>query len=126
MSEPGGADPLRDLGERLDQARRAQQGEPAGDRAGDMGLPRGGLALAFRIAVELVAALAVGLAIGWALDRWLGTRPWGLIIFFFFGAGAGMLNVYRAVGGSGMMGEDASERNARRPRRGQSANGDED
>jgi ATP synthase protein I len=91
-----------------------------------MGLPKGSLGLAFRIAVELVAALAVGLGIGWAIDRWLGTRPWGLVVFFFLGAAAGMLNVYRAVGGSGMMGEEAaSERRARAGRRPR-ANGDED
>ena len=54
--------------------------------------------------MELVAALVVGVAIGWGIDRWLGTRPWGLLVFFFLGAAAGILNVYRAVGGSGMMG----------------------
>ena len=123
MSEPGGADPLRDLGERLDQARRAQRGESAGGE--DMKLPRGGLGLAFRIAVELVAALAVGLAIGWAIDHWLGTRPWGLVVFFFLGAAAGMLNVYRAVGGSGMMDGDAAQDKAPAPR-GDLKNGDEE
>lgn len=94
-----------------------------------MGLPQGGLAFALRIAVELVATLAVGLAIGWALDRWLGTRPWGLVVFFLLGAAAGILNVYRAVGGSGMMSGDgaALEQNARPPKpQGDWANEDED
>ena len=36
-----------------------------------------------------------------ALDRWLGTTPWGLIGMFFLGAGAGIVNVYRAVNGIG-------------------------
>lgn len=104
MSEPGGGDPLRDLGERLERARRAQQGTPAGDPGGDGELPQGSLGFALRVGVELVAALMVGVAIGWGIDRWLGTRPWGLLVFFFLGAAAGILNVYRAVGGSGMMG----------------------
>lgn len=118
MSEPGDADPLRDLGERLDRARRAQRGGAADGNGRDMGLPQGGLAFALRVAVELVAALGVGLAIGWAIDRWLGTRPWGLVAFFFLGAAAGMLNVYRAVVGSGMMndGDVASGRNAPGPK----------
>lgn len=48
-----------------------------------------------------MVAVAVGVAIGWALDRWFGTRPWGVIVFLFLGVGAGMLNVYRAVTGLG-------------------------
>lgn len=56
----------------------------------------------FRIAIELVAALCVGLALGWVFDRILGTRPWGLIVFFFLGAAAGMLNVFRAVKNLGL------------------------
>ena len=60
-----------------------------------------GLSFAFRIGTELVAGIAVGVAIGWALDRWLGTRPWLMIAFFVLGAAAGMMNVYRAVAGLG-------------------------
>ena len=64
-----------------------------------MAPPQGALGLGFRIAVELVASLCVGLALGWVFDRALGTRPWGLIVFFFLGAAAGMLNVFRAAKG---------------------------
>ncbi len=35
------------------------------------------------------------------MDKWLGTRPWGMVVFFFLGVAAGMLNVYRAVAGMG-------------------------
>jgi ATP synthase protein I len=35
--------------------------------------------------------------LGWAIDRWLGTRPWVMLVMFFLGVAAGMLNVYRAV-----------------------------
>lgn len=48
-----------------------------------------------RIAVELAAAVLVGAGIGIVLDRWLGTSPWLLILFFLVGAAAGFLNVYR-------------------------------
>ncbi len=53
------------------------------------------------MAVELAAALCVGLGLGWLTDRFLGTRPWGLIVFFFLGIAAGMLNVFRAAKGVG-------------------------
>lgn len=60
------------------------------------------MGLGFRIGLELVVAVFVGVAIGWAIDRWLGTRPWGLLVFLFLGIGAGMTNVYRVVKGLGM------------------------
>jgi ATP synthase protein I len=60
-----------------------------------------GLSFAFRIGTELVAGIAVGVGIGWALDRWLGTKPWLMIAFFVLGAAAGMMNVFRAVAGLG-------------------------
>jgi ATP synthase protein I len=64
-----------------------------------------GFGAAFRIGVELVAALIVGVGAGLLLDRWLGTAPWFLIVFFFLGAAAGVLNVYRAAAGMGMTAE---------------------
>ena len=45
--------------------------------------------------------LVVGVGIGLGLDHLLDTRPWFMILFFFLGAGAGMLNVYRTVTGIG-------------------------
>ena len=60
-----------------------------------------GLAFAMRIGVEIVAALIVGVAIGYFLDRWLGTKPWFLLLFFVLGAAAGFMNVFRVVGGLG-------------------------
>ena len=50
-----------------------------------------------RIGVEVVAALVIGVAFGLFLDDWLGTKPWFLLVFFVFGAAAGMFNVYRVV-----------------------------
>ena len=58
-----------------------------------------GLGLGLRIGIELVVAIGVATGLGWAIDRWLGTRPWGIIVLFFLGVAAGMLNVYRAVSG---------------------------
>ena len=52
---------------------------------------------AFKLGTELVAAVTVGTIIGFILDSWFDSKPWLIIIFFFLGAAAGMLNVIRAA-----------------------------
>ena len=52
---------------------------------------------AFKLGTELVSAVAVGTIIGFILDSWFDTKPWLIIIFFFLGAGAGILNVIRTA-----------------------------
>jgi ATP synthase protein I len=52
---------------------------------------------AFRLGTELVAAVVVGTIIGFILDNWFDTKPWFIIIFFFIGVIAGMLNVIRTA-----------------------------
>ena len=52
---------------------------------------------AFRLGTELVAAVAVGTIIGFILDNWFDTKPWLMIIFFFLGTAAGILNVIRTA-----------------------------
>ena len=56
---------------------------------------KSGAGFAFKISTELVAALVVGVGIGILVDNFLGTKPFGLIIFFILGGFAGFLNVYR-------------------------------
>jgi len=72
-----------------------------------------GLGLGLRIGIELVVAIVVATGLGWAIDRWFGTRPWGMIVLFFLGVAAGMLNVYRAVTGiSGPVGYRGGDQGA--------------
>tara|TARA_B100001057_G_scaffold237583_1_gene237926 strand:- start:57 stop:341 length:285 start_codon:yes stop_codon:yes gene_type:complete len=52
---------------------------------------------AFKLGTELVAAVAVGTIIGFILDSWFDTKPWFIIIFFFLGTAAGILNVIRTA-----------------------------
>mgnify|MGYP001351972627 CR=1 FL=1 len=52
---------------------------------------------AFKLGTELVAAVAVGTIIGFILDSWFDTKPILIIIFFLFGATAGIMNVFRAA-----------------------------
>jgi len=49
------------------------------------------------VGTEIVASTMIGLGLGYFLDKWLGTRPWLLILFFLFGVAAGFLNLYRAL-----------------------------
>jgi ATP synthase protein I len=98
MSEDPPSDPLARLGEKLDKAQAGRA--PARKPGGNPGMQQG-LALGFRIGIELVTAVVVSVGLGWAIDRWLGTRPWVMLVMFFLGIAAGMLNVYRAVTGTG-------------------------
>jgi ATP synthase protein I len=103
MSEGGPSDPLARLGERLDKARLERDRGQATTAGGESASSGGALGFGFRIGIELVAALGVGLALGWVAYRFL-PAPWGtigLIVFFFLGAGAGTLNVFRAAQGVG-------------------------
>ena len=52
---------------------------------------------AFKLGTELVAAVGVGTIIGFILDNWFGTKPILIIIFFFIGFAAGILNVVRTA-----------------------------
>ncbi len=55
------------------------------------------LSQALRLGVELVAGVAVGGFIGWALDRFLGTAPVLMVVFFGLGSAAGIVNVMRTA-----------------------------
>ena len=52
---------------------------------------------AFKLSTEMVAAVIVGTIIGFILDNWFGTKPWLILIFFFVGVIAGILNVIRSA-----------------------------
>lgn len=83
--------------------------------------PKGGMAgfaQALKLSSEFIAGIAVGAGIGWAIDRFAGTSPWGLIIFLMLGFAAGVLNVLRSVGRvapSVVPGPGEANRNLRAP-----------
>ena len=86
---------LQRLGERLarkEGTSRQTEAEPS-SKSDPSALARG-----FRLSTELVGGVAVGAFIGWALDRWLGISPWGMIVFLLLGFAAGVINVMRAAG----------------------------
>jgi|TARA_B100000929_G_scaffold226093_1_gene182384 ATP synthase protein I len=55
------------------------------------------IGVAFKLSTEMVAAVVVGTIIGFILDNWFGTKPWLILIFFFVGVVAGILNVIRSA-----------------------------
>ena len=52
---------------------------------------------AFKLSTDLVAHVLVGTIIGFILDSWFDTKPWLIIIFFFLGSVAGILNVIKTA-----------------------------
>ncbi len=91
---------LQHLGDRLAQQKVSPTVEAgSGPRSDPSALARG-----FRLSTELVAGVLVGAFIGWALDRWLGISPWGMIVFLLLGFAAGVVNVIRAAGISNQLG----------------------
>ena len=52
---------------------------------------------AFKMSTELISAVAVGTIIGFILDNWFGTKPWLILIFFFVGVIAGIMNVIKSA-----------------------------
>ena len=78
------------LKDRLKNARKKLKVEKENPQTSNIGQ-------AFKLSTELVAAVLVGTIIGFILDNWFDTKPWLIIIFFFLGAIAGILNVIRAA-----------------------------
>jgi ATP synthase protein I len=90
---------LERLGHRLDQVGPGRASDPGPARSSaDASAAASAWARGFRLSSELVAGVVVGAGLGWLLDRWLGTTPWGLMVFLLLGFAAGVLNVMRSAG----------------------------
>ena len=59
--------------------------------------PPSSIGTALKMSTELVSAVAVGTIIGFILDTTFGTKPWLILIFFFVGVVAGIVNVFRSA-----------------------------
>ena len=100
MSDDRPSDELARFAERLEKARAQGSETPPVGNGGDAGQQQA-LGIGFRIGIEFVVAIMVATGLGWAFDRVLGTKPFAMIVMFFLGVAAGMLNVYRAITGQG-------------------------
>lgn len=74
------------------ESTRRDKAAQGGGTGGNAGLA---LSLGMRVMSEFVAAIIVGGVIGWAIDDWLHSGPWGLVVFLMLGMAAGFWNIYR-------------------------------
>ena len=91
MPEAKRPDGFEDFDARLDKARPRKPTPGTGDEPP----PKLDYGTGLQAGIEVVAGVGFGTLVGWALDRWLGTLPLFLIVFFVLGAAAGVLNAYR-------------------------------
>lgn len=92
----GRSDSLEARRQRLDAellARRKVGSETSSNREAAKGF-----GLAVKLSSEFIAGVVVGALIGYLMDRFLGTSPWGMIVFLLLGFCAGVLNVLRSTG----------------------------
>ncbi|MEM6463151.1 MAG: AtpZ/AtpI family protein [Pseudomonadota bacterium] len=88
----------------LEARRKRLEAELASRRSAELndgkseGANKSSYAKAFQLSTEFVAAIFVGTLLGYLIDRFLGTTPWGMIIFLLLGFVAGVLNVMRSAG----------------------------
>src|SRR5690606_1326548 len=95
MSDPDHPSSLEDLGARIARERKKagldEQDDADAKRVGS------GLGMAWRLSIEFVVATVVSTAIGWALDQWLETTPWLMLLMLVLGGAAGVRNMVRAA-----------------------------
>ena len=80
---------LETLDERLDRLQRSEAKRTA-KRQPDPSVRAGQLVLS-----QLVGGPLGGGIVGWLLDRWLGTKPWLMLLMIFLGFAVGIWNVIR-------------------------------
>ena len=77
-------DPLQDLGEKINSAKRSYDNEPKVEDH------HSGLQHTWRMVIELVSGLAIGFGLGYGLDIVFGTLPIFMIVFTLLGFVAGI------------------------------------
>jgi ATP synthase protein I len=93
---------LGSLEERLERAQQVETAKVV-EAQGDPNTRIGQLVIS-----HLVGAPLGGGIFGWLLDKWLGTRPWLMLVFMFLGFAVGVRNVLRIA-----MTTPANDRDAR-------------
>ncbi len=89
-----------DLSERRNRLNRMLEGQRKAEEAEQKvkKSDSSGYGQAMKLSSEFISGIVVGGGLGWFFDQWLGTTPFGLIVFLLIGFAAGVLNVMRAAG----------------------------
>ena len=98
MTEPTPTDPDSELRRRRAALSARLGPDPAGDAPKRPNAAKSDLARGLKLSSEFIAGVLVGALIGYLFDRFLGTSPFGLIVFLLLGFAAGVLNVLRETG----------------------------
>jgi ATP synthase protein I len=80
---------LESLDKRLEHLQQ-EEARRAKKRQGDPSYRAGQLVLSHMVGAPLGSGI-----VGWMLDRWLGTRPWLMLVMLFLGFAVGVMNVLR-------------------------------
>jgi ATP synthase protein I len=95
MADPQGPphdEALRRFDERLETLAASQARKPRG-----LGMESGASA-GYRLIGELIGGVLTGLGLGWAVDRFAGTSPIGLIAGVLIGTGVAIFMAVRTAG----------------------------
>ncbi len=87
-----------DLQDRIAKARAAgeRHGSAAPTDGADPGI-ESAMSFGLRAGSQFVSAVVLGGGLGWAIDRWLGTRPFAMLILMVLMFIAAMANVWRMM-----------------------------
>ena len=85
----------RALESRLEAIERERSGGAAPD--GRAAQAPSGLVKLFRFSADFVSGVLAVALIGWLVDRFAGTRPWGLIVFLLLGFATGIYNLVKSA-----------------------------
>ncbi len=87
-----------DLEERIAKAQAAgeRHGSAAPSGGADPGI-ESAMSFGLRAGGQFVSAVVVGGVLGWAIDRWLGTKPFAMLILMVLMFVAAMANVWRSM-----------------------------
>lgn len=92
MTDPDQNERLKQLDERIAAAKKAREPEKPHQET-----HYSQANMAWRMVIELVAGLGIGFGIGFGLDTLLGTTPWMMMLFVFFGLAAGVQTMLRTA-----------------------------
>jgi ATP synthase protein I len=95
MARGDGPPPFDEFDRQIEKANRAEGRRHDRAEADQSSRLRWGDGI--QVGVEVIAGVVGGTLLGYGIDWLFGTGPLFLVVFFFLGSAAGMLNAYRSM-----------------------------